>query len=186
MALTDFISEQVAASILLILSWIVFVPAGMLYTGRAIWKWPAAQSQNYLYLERSLVMAAILITTLGLVLLERLLGAAGDKILSPLGLTLFLIGTVLVVAAEAFSLNQKEMIYAPIVVFIVLAFLGQAAFGMAILRTGLLPAWVGWTTVVWNLAWLVILPIARPSNMYYPWLHYIAPLIIGIMLLVQR
>ena len=183
MLVKDFISEQVAASCLLILSWIVFVPAGMLYTGRAIWKWPAAQSQNYLYLERSLVMAAILITTLGLVLLERLLGAAGDKILSPLGLTLFLIGTVLVVAAEAFSLNQKEMIYAPIVVFIVLAFLGQAAFGMAILRTGLLPAWVGWTTVVWNLAWLVILPIARPQDMYYPWLHYVAPVMIGIALL---
>jgi len=88
-----------------------------------------------------------------------------------------------VVAAETFSLNRQEMIYAPIVAFVVLAFLGQAAFGAAILRTGLLPAWVGWATILWNLAWLVVLPIARPDNMYYPWLHYVAPLLIGIALL---
>lgn len=180
-----FTSEQIVTGILLVLSWIIFLPAGILYTGRAIWKWPAAQSQSYLVWERSLVMAAILVATLGLVLLEKLLGAAGEKILSPLGLTIFQIGTVLVVAAETFSLNRQEMIYAPIVAFVVLAFLGEAAFGAAILRTGLLSAWVGWATILWNLVWLAILPIARPQNMYYPWLHYVAPLVIGIALLLK-
>ena len=179
-------SQQIVCGWLLILSGVIFVPGGLLYTGRAILKWPAAQSQSYLYWERGLVMAAILDATLGLVLLERLLGAAGDQILTPIGLTIFLIGTVLVLTAETLSLGRQEMIYAPIVVFVVLAFLGQAAFGAAILRTGLLPAWVGWATIIWNLAWLVILPIARPQNMYYPWLHYVAPVIIGIMLLVGR
>jgi len=33
--------------------------------------------------------------------------------------------------------------------------------------------------------WLVILPINRPQNMYYPWLHYVAPLLIGIGLLIK-
>jgi hypothetical protein len=44
---------------------------------------------------------------------------------------------------------------------------------------------VGWATVIWSLAWLIILPIARPKDMYYPWLHYVAPLIIGIALLAK-
>ena len=131
-------------------------------------------------------MGAILVATLGLVLLERLLGAAGDQILAPIGLTIFLIGTVLVLAAETFSLGWQEMIYAPIVAFVVLAFIGQAIFGGAILRTGLLPVWVGWATILWNLAWLVILPIARPQDIYFPWLHYVAPVMIGIMLLVRK
>lgn len=182
----SLISEQVLAGCLLILSWITFLPAGILYTGRAIWKWPSAQSKSYLIWERGLVITAILIVTLGLVLLERLLEAVGDRILSPLALTIFLIGAVLVIVAETFSLSQHEWIYAPIVAFVVLAFLGQAVFGAAILLTGFLPAWVGWATILWNLAWLVILPIARPGNMYYPWLHYIAPLLIGIMLLIKR
>ena len=131
-------------------------------------------------------MGAILVATLGLVLLERLLGAVGDQILAPIGLTIFLIGTVLVLAAETFGLDRQEMIYAPIVAFVVLAFIGQAVFGDAILRTGLLPVWVGWATILWNLAWLVILPIARPQDIYFPWLHYVAPVMIGIMLLVRK
>ena len=186
MDLKDINSQQIVCGWLLILGGAIFVPGGLLFTGRAILKWPAAQSQSYLYWERGFVMAAILAATLGLVLLERLLGAAGDKVLSPLGLTIFVIGTVLVLAAETFGLQRQEYLYAPIVAFVVLAFLGQAAFGAAILRTGLLPGWVGWATVIWSLAWLIILPIARPQDMYYPWLHYVAPLFIGITLLAGR
>jgi len=179
----DVISEQIVAGWLLILSGVIFVPGGLLYTGRAIFKWPSAQSKSFLYWERGLVMAAILVAALGLILLERLLGEAGDKVLPPIGMTIFLIGTILVLTAETFSLQREEYIYIPIVAFVILAFIGQAIFGVAILRTGFLPGWVGWAAVIWNLAWLIILPIARPQDMYYPWLHYVAPLIIGIALL---
>jgi hypothetical protein len=178
-------SEQTAAGFLLVLSGIIFLPAGVLYAGRAIWKWLAARSQSYLRWERGLVMTAILIATLGLVLLERLLEAAGDRILAPFTIAIFLIGAVLVIAAETCSLGRQEWAYAPIVVFVILAFVGQTIFGISILRTKLLPAWVGWATILWNLAWLVILPIARPRNMYYPWLHYVAPLLIGIVQLLK-
>jgi len=177
------ISEQVVAGWLLILSGLIFLPAGLMYTVRAIFKWPSAQSQSYLYWERGLVMGAILVATLGFVLLTQLLEGAGDQILSHLALTILFIGTVLVLAAESFGLKLQNYMYAPIVVFVTLAFIGQAIFGFAILHTGFLPTWVGWATIIWNLAWLIILPIARPQDMYYPWLHYIAPLIIGIALL---
>lgn len=186
MVVKDFLSQQVVAGWLLILSGIIFLPAGLFFTGRAILKWPTAQSQNYLYWERSLVMAAILLATLGWVLFERLLEAAGDGILAPLAVALFLIGAVLVIAAEAFGLSHQKYEYVPIVVFIILAFLGEAIFGASILLTGLLPGWAGWATIVWSLAWLVILPIARPQDMYYPWLFYVAPELIGILLLVGR
>ncbi len=186
MDLKDLSMQRTVCAWLLILGGIIFVPGGLLFTGRVIFKWPAGQTQGYLYWERGLVMAAILAAALGFVLLERLLGAAGEQIFSTLGLTIFLIGTTLALAAESFGLSQKEYLYPPLVVFVVLAFLGQAAFGTAILRSGLLPAWVGWATVVWNLGWLVILPIARPQDMYYPWLHYVAPVMIGISLLVGR
>lgn len=176
-------SEQVVAGWLLILSAIIFVPSGILFTGRVILKWTVAQSKSYLYWERGLVMTAVLVATLGFILLGRLLENAGDSVLPPLGMTIFLIAAVLVLAAEAFSLHAEDYIYAPIVAFVILDFIGQALFGVAILRTGFLPGLVGWTTVIWSLAWLIILPIARPQDMYYPWLHYAAPLIIGIALL---
>lgn len=178
-------SEQIAAGWLLILSTQIFLVGGMLYTGRAIWKWPAGQTHRYLLWERGFVMAALLVAVLGLTLLERTLEAAGDRILAPSGLVILLIGAGVVIFAETFFISRQEWVYAPVVAFVVLAFLAQAVFGAALLRTGLLPAWVGWGTILWNLGWLVVLPIARPRDMYYPWLHYVAPLLIGIALLVK-
>jgi hypothetical protein len=179
-----FFSEQLLTGWLLILSFVVFAVGGMLYTGRAIWKWPSAQSQRFLYWERGFVMAAIVVVTAGLVLLSRLLDAAGERILSPLGMTVFFIGAVVGIVAETLSLNQVKGNYTFIVVFIVLAFVGQAVLGLSIVRAGFLPGWTGWFTTIWNLGWLVILPIFRPANIYYPWLHFFAPLIIGITLLL--
>lgn len=183
MVMTDLFSAQIAAGWLLILSAFIFLIGGMLYTGRAIWKWPAGQTHRYYLWERGFVIAALLVAVLGLNLLERILEAAGDKILAPSGFVLLLIGAGMVIFAESFSISRQDWLYAPIVTFVTLAFLAQAAFGAGLLLTGLLPAWVGWTTIIWNLGWLVVLPIARPKDMYYPWLHYVAPLLIGIGLL---
>ena len=41
---------------------------------------------------------------------------------------------------------------------------------------------VGWTMVVWNVGWLVLLPIVSPGDLYYPILHAIPLLLIGIPL----
>ena len=185
MVIKGLFSQQVAAGWLLILSGLIFSIGGMLYTGRAIWKWPAGQTRRYLVWERSFVIAALLVAVVGLNLLEGMLEAAGDRTLAPSGMVLLLIGGSVVIFAETFSLSQQEWIYAPIVTFVVLAFLAQAIFGAALLHTGLLPAWIGWATIVWNLGWLIILPFARPKELYYPWLHYVAPLLIGIGLLLK-
>jgi hypothetical protein len=181
----DLVSEQVVAGWLLILSALTFLPAGILYTGRAIWQWPRAQTQGYLYWERGLVIAAILVATMGFVLLTQRLESAGDRIIAPLAMLIVLVSTVLVTSAETYYLSEQHSLSAAVTTFIFLSLLGQAAFGASILRTGLLPGWVGWFTVAWGLAWLIILPIFRPQDMYYPWLHYVAPLIIGITLLVR-
>jgi hypothetical protein len=181
----NILSEHIAAGWLLILGFIIFVPAGLLFAGRAIFKWPSAQSQGYLYWERGLVMACFIVSALGFVLLERLLEATGDRVLAPVGLAIFLIGTTLVLAAETFALSRQESAYAPIVAFVVLAFIGQAVFGASILRTGLLPGWVGWATIVWNLGMLIFLPLTRPQDVYFPWVHHVAPVLIGIALLIK-
>jgi hypothetical protein len=181
----DLVFEQIVTGSLLVLSMLVFAVGGILYTGRAIWKWPAGSRSTFLIWERSFVMAAVLIATLGFMLLDRLLEAAGDQILAPAGVVIFLVGAVLVMVAETFFLSRQEWVYAPIVVYIFLSFLAQAIFGFAILRTNLLPGWVGWTAILWCLGWMIALPIARPKDMYYPWLYYVVPLLIGITLLLK-
>ena len=160
----------------MILSAFIFLAGGMLYTGRAIWKWSVAQTLHYLLWERALVIAALLAAVLGFNLLEKMLEAAGDRIRAPSGMVLWLLAAGAVVFAETFFISRQEWVYAPIVAFVLLAFLSQAIFGAALLRTSLLPAWIGWAAILWNLGCLIILPFARPKDMYYPWLHYVAPL----------
>ncbi len=180
------LSERQTAASLLILCFGVFAVGGILYTGRAIWKWSSGETVGYLHWERGFVIAAVLVTVLGLVLLEDMLRDAGDSVIARLGMVTYMIGAVVVVVAETAYLNTRESVYPQIVVYVVLALLAQAAFGVALLRTGLVAGWVGWATIIWNLGWLVILPIVSPRDLYYPVLHHVAPLLIGIMLLVGR
>ncbi len=176
--------ERRLTASLLILCGIVFLVVGYLFTARVIWKLPAAQTDLHLRWERGLVITAFLISVLGFVLLEGLLRDAGDRVITRLALAIYLIAAAVLVVAEMAYLNNREFVYPQIVAHVVLAFLAQAAFGAALLRTGLVAPWASWATILWNFGLLVVMPIAYPNDMYFPWLHYVAPLIIGIGLLV--
>jgi len=180
------LSEQQVAAWLLILSGLVFVGGGIMYAGRAMLHWPAAESHSCLVWERGFVMASVLVNVLGLLLLEGVLRSAGDAVIARLALVTYLVGAVVVLVAEASLIGRQDWVYAQVVVYVVLAFLAQAAFGASLLLTGFLPAWVGWATIAWNFGWLVILPIVSSRDIYYPVLHYVAPLLIGIALLLKR
>ena len=178
------LSERQLAAILLIACGFIFAVGGILFTGRTIWKWSAAQTPEFLRWERGWVLAALLVNVLGLALLENLLHAGGNSSFARIALVTYLIGVTVVVVAELSYLHNQEWVYPQIVFHVVLAFLAQTAFGVALLQTSLVPSWAGWATIIWNLAWLVILAIASPRNMYFPALHHVAPLVIGIALLL--
>jgi hypothetical protein len=180
---TQGLSARTIAASLLILAFVIFCFGGTLFAGRTFWNWPV--NNSHLIWERGFVIVAILATVLGLALLEDLLRAAGDSVLAQVGMMTYLFGAVVVVVAETASLGKQEWVYPQIVLYVILAFLAQAAFGAALLRTGLVAEWVGWGTVIWNLGWLLVMLIVRPSDMYFPVLHHVAPLIIGIALLVR-
>lgn len=156
------LSKRQITAILLILSVVAFLVAASFFTARTIWKWPSAQTDLHMRWERVLAVTACLIMVLGFVLLEGLLREAGDRVIARLAVAIMLISAA-----------------------VVLAFLAQAAFGAALLRTGLVARWAGWATILWNIGLLVVMPIASPRDIYFPWLHYVAPLLIGIALLAR-
>ena len=176
------LSERTTAASLLVLSFMVFAIGGVLFTGRAFLNWQINNMTTHLIWERGFVIAAVLATVLGLVLLEDMLHSAGDTFLARLGLVTYFCGAVVVVVSETASVNKQEWNYAQIVFYVVLAFLAQAAFGEALLTTGLVATWVAWATIIWNLGCLLIMLIFSRRNIYYPALHHVAPLLIGIAL----
>lgn len=180
------LSIRTVAASLLILCFFVFTFGGVLFAGRAFLKWPVDETSSHWVWERGFVIGGVLFTVLGLALLEEMLHTAGEAVLSQLGMVAYLFGGVLVVAAETAFLARRDWVYSRIVLYVVLAFLAQAAFGAALVQTSLVAGWVGWATIIWNLAWLPVLLIFSPRNLYYPALHHAAPLLIGIALLAQQ
>ncbi len=179
------ITERTVSASLLVLCGGVFNVGAVLFTGRFFLKWRIEDMASHMRWERGFVIAGTLIAVLGLVLLEDMLRAAGDIYLARLGMVTYLFGALLVVAAETTCLSSGEWNYPQIVMYVVLAFLAQAAIGLALLQTGLVAAWAGWATVIWNLGWLLLMLIVRPRDSYFPVLHLFAPLLIGIALVAQ-
>jgi hypothetical protein len=135
--------------------------------------------------ERGSILAAVVLTTIGLMLLEGILQGTDGSILARVGSATYSFGAVLLVAAEAIQLTEGRASYPLIVVYVILAFLGQAAIGGALLQANLLPSWVGWTMIAWNLVLPLILLVITPGDIYYPIAHHLMPLLIGIFLLVR-
>jgi len=107
-------------------------------------------------------------------------------ILAIIGATTFFFGGVLGVAAEALMLTLGyEKVYGLIVVYVIIAFLAEAAIGGAVIQSVLLAAGIGWATIVWNIAWLIVLSLFSRRDIYFPILHYVMPLVIGIALLLK-
>ncbi|MBI1281526.1 MAG: hypothetical protein GC179_25595 [Anaerolineaceae bacterium] len=179
------ISERTAAVSLFVLSFMVFMVAGILFTGRAMSKWNIQNLARYVIWERALVIVSTVTTSLGLVLLNDILTIGGDKFLGLLGTTAYLLGAVQVVSAETAFISKSEWNYPQVIVYVILALLGQTAIGVAMLQTGFAAAWVGWLTVIWNVLFLIIFIVLRPRDVYYPVIHFFVPLLIGLILAVR-
>jgi hypothetical protein len=182
---SEIFSPGRAAGALLALSGVVFTAGGLMFFARGGTAGKPAPSSAYLAWERGFVTGAAVLASLGFVALAAALsGIAGDfRIPMWLTVALYALAVVAVLVAEGIGLWRGQSPYALIVAYVVVAFLAQAAFGVIVIQSGLLPAWVGWAAIVWNLAWLVVLPMVAPRDIYFPVLHHAVPLVAGIYLL---
>ena len=173
-----------ASAALLVLGMAAFLPAGFMFWFRGGVQGRPVPSRTYFIVERSLVMAAVILTALGLVLLDGRLQDGGGRILSRLGAYGYLFAAILIVSAEALNLNGGyEKNYPLVVVYVVLAFLAQAVIGVSLLQAGPTPEWIGWLAIAWNIGWLVVLPLVSRRDIYFPVVHHCIPLVLGIALL---
>jgi hypothetical protein len=185
-----FWSIEFSAGTALVLSFAALFVGALMYWIRGGIRGGAPPTHVYFVWERSFIIAAVVLTALGLALLESLLQNSAGGVLARVGAIAYLFGGVLVVAAEASSLNQgvhrnsSEQNWTPATIYVVLALLAQAAIGGSLLQAGLLPPWIGWATVVWNIGWLLAYLIKR-GHIYIPFVHHVMPLVIGIALVTH-
>jgi hypothetical protein len=144
-----------------------------------------------------LFISGSIVTPLGLALLTRLLWDARDRTWSYLGLITELLGSVcwilylgvsvglvLVAGQDTAKTGMVPGYYAGVntliaplyVIFTVLVCVTLLAYSAALLRTRVLPHWLGWVTIPYAVLTLPGAPIA----------HYLLPAVYGIVLLLPR
>jgi len=182
--MTEMWSFQRAAGAFLVISVLPLAIGVYLFLSRNGIQGGVSRSSALFAWERGSFLTAVVLTAVGLMLLEGAIQETDGRVLARVGASAYSLGAVLLVAAEAMSLAENATYSYPlIVIYVVLAFLGQAAIGGALLQSNLSPVWIGWTTVVWNLGLLIVLLIVTPGDIYYPFAHHLMPLLIGIPLL---
>jgi hypothetical protein len=166
------------SGLLLLVAFVLNLGGVVMFNASTASGW-VVETPTYHAWERALFMGSYLAAALGTVVLEPALGEAGAAILGRLAATAFPMAAGVALVMEA--LNQAPP--ALVVVSVLLLFGAEALLGAATLASRLVPAWVGWTAIVWNVAWPAVLPIVSPGDFYYPALHAIPLLLISIPLI---
>lgn len=174
-----------AAGVILILGFGVMLAGALLFISRPQGAGSGPPGVR-LITERALIMASVVLNTVGLLLLADYMSPTGAQIWARGGAYIYLIAAGMSLTAEGLGLSGRPLPYALVVGYVVLALIAQAAVGLAIVRSDSLPDLLGWAAAGWNLAFLVILPIATPRDVYFPVVHHLMPLAIGIALLAGR
>jgi hypothetical protein len=158
-----------------------------------------AHRNNWLFINGSFAVACML-TLPAIAGLTAILRRGGDPGWSIIGLCLFAVGSALWLVHLGHRLAVTPWAAAKLArsgevpagfeatkawmgllfsAYMVMAYLGVAAYGAAILQTGSLPRWVGWTAVVFGLVAVpgLVTPLFQP-----PLMVHVVPFIIGIAL----
>jgi hypothetical protein len=172
-----------ASGALMVLAFLVFtVGAAMWWRRQSDPVLASTMGGAYVTWERVLIIAGLVLNVVGLVLFDELLRGTGNPLLGRIGIYGYAFAALFALVYEAMGLNGAAPVYPLIVIYVVLAFLAQATIGIALLSGGVLPVWVGWLAVGWNVIWLVALPVVSPRDIYIPVLHHVVPLVVGMLL----
>jgi hypothetical protein len=182
----QFWTLERVAGLCLIASNLTTFPGLIMFWLRAGHRGGKPPNRAYYIGERAFIMAGIVFSSLGFMVLQSPLQNTAGDILARIGAMVFLFAGILGVIGESLHIKQDyKKSYPIIVVYVVLAFLSQAAMGGALLQAGWVAGWLGGLTIVWNIGWLIVLPLITPRDIYFPVLHYFLPLLIGTALVVK-
>ena len=168
------LGERRVAGFLLVTGFGVLVVAAFLYGDG---DYPA----GYAWQSNALTVGLVL-TLLGLTAFQVVLTDSGDRLLARLGTMAYLVGVVLWIVGDSIDLAGGTPVFLERN-YVVLACLAIAAFGAAILRTRVLPRWVGGLAVVWAVVWTVLY-LTRIAEA--PLGPNLIPALFGLELLVHR
>jgi hypothetical protein len=178
------LDERRVSGGLIIIAFILHLGAVVLFNGREFLNWFDGTPALFAW-ERGLLIAAYGAAALGVAVLESALHPTVRGVLGRLACTGFLIAAVLAIIAETSFLSGDTAQTALVVVMVIAFFLAEVILGWSLIGSGVASPWIGWVVLLWNLGWLALLVAVVPDDLYYPILHFLPLLLIGIGLVRQ-
>lgn len=183
---TQVLNIERASGLFLVLTIVATGPGFAMFWLRRGHRGGEPRSHTHWVVERRSILSGVVLIAIGFMLLESAFQNTDGFALANIGATAYFFGGVLLVAAEGLALTLGfDKVVGLVNIYVVMAFLAEAAIGGAMIQSGLLAAPIGWVIILWNIAWLIVLPIISRRDLYYPILHYVMPLVIGIILLLK-
>ncbi len=154
-------------------------------------------------------LVSVMLTVVGFAAFTSVLRDAGDRLFSELGMVAYLFGAVFWIISLVFRVTlevwaAREMAQSGVLpigfeawqqwasmlfaIYMVIGYLSVAAYGGALLGTGLLARWLGWTAVIFGLAGALgyTLGFVVQFRLFHPPLNiHLVPGLIGIFLLLR-
>jgi hypothetical protein len=106
--------------------------------------------------QNTALVSGLVITLLGLAILELVVSQVGEQVLGRIGTIAFLVGSVGWIVTDTLALHGVPWVFEFERDYVVLASLALVAHGWAILRSKILPLWVGWMAIGWSLGWTAL------------------------------
>ncbi len=147
----------------------------------------------------------VVLLFLGFGMLTVHLSEAGDRALSFLAFNLFMVFVILAAMEDTFHSEVtawageewartgavpeffdplREWVNGPVQLrYVTFVNTSMAFYGWAFLRTGVLPRWIGWSTLIWSLGWLILAVVIQLT---LPATYILLPLLLGVALIVHR
>ena len=147
----------------------------------------------------------VILLFLGFGLLTVHLSEAGDRALSFLAFNLFTVFFILAAIEATFHSEVtawageewartgtvpeffdplREWVNGPVQLqYVTFVNASMAFYGWASLRTRVLPQWIGWSTLIWSMGWLIL---ALVIQLTLPATYILLPLLLGVALIVHR
>ena len=72
-----------------------------------------------------------------------------------MGTAAYLAALIAWAAATERALSAHEWTYRLEAAFILATGISMLAFGLAVIRTGAIPRWLGWVAIGWSIGWLI-------------------------------
>lgn len=167
-----------------------------------VWLRFAAAHQLALVVRDGGFLGGVVLTVPGFAALTATFRSAGERLLSELGLVSYLLGAVFWVMHLAFRLTAtiaaaRETVATGVVpvyfnaaplagffsflfgVYWVLAYIAIAAYGFAVLRTQVLPIWLGWSAILLAL----LFALTGLGGDALPLFIHVIPFVMGVVLL---